>query len=153
MFICFDIETYERTPKLVTEVGFAILDTRDIRGIAPGENGLQWFPYIQGRHFRIKEYKHYRNKDFVKGWPAHFQFGESEFVGIKRIQEKCFEVMTPKAASGEHRKVVVVGHDVAQDIDLILTVDLDIYDLPGLLEIVDNQKLSQHRTRSLNTPG
>lgn len=61
--------------------------------------------------------------------------------------------MTPKKPSGEYRKVVVVGHDVAQDVDLILTVDIDVYDLPGLAEIVDNQRLQQHRKRFPNPQG
>lgn len=64
---------------------------------------------------------------------------KSEIIGIESIQSVCLEIMTPKAPSGENRKVVVVGHDVAQDIDLILTVDIDVYELPGLVEIIDNQ--------------
>lgn len=57
------------------------------------------------------------------------------------------EVMAPKVPSGEYRKVVIVGHDVPQDIDLILKVDIDIYELPGLLEIIDTMRLHQHRRR------
>lgn len=153
VFICFDIETYERIPKLVTEIGFAILDTRDIRGVAPGDDGKDWFPFIQARHFRVKEYKHYTNKDFVRGCPEFFMFGSSQTIGLDRVHETCLEVMTPKTPSGEYRNVVVVGHDVAQDVDLILTVDLDVYDLPGLKEIVDNQRMQQHRKRFYNPKG
>lgn len=75
VFICFDIETYERTPMLVTEVGFAILDTEDLRGIAPGKGAENWFKLIKGRHLRVKEYRHLRNGLYVEGWPDHFQFG------------------------------------------------------------------------------
>lgn len=153
VFICFDIETYEMKPKLVTEIGFAILDTRDIRVVAPGEDARNWFPYIQGHHLRVKEYKNYRNKRFVKGYPQFFQFGKSEIISVDSIRRACLEIMTPKAPSGDYRKVVVVGHDIAQDIDLILTVDLDVYELPGLLEIVDNQRMQQHRKHCPNTPG
>lgn len=153
VFICFDVETYERVPKLVTEIGFAILDTRDIRGIAPGEDGRAWFASIQARHFRVKEYRYYKNKEFVAGCPEYFQFGQSEIVGIEAIQRACWEVMNPKTPSGEYRKVVLVGHDVAQDIDLILTVDVDVDELPGLLEIIDNQRIQQHRKRFPNPQG
>lgn len=75
VFICFDIETYERTPMLVTEVGFAILDTKDLRGIAPGRGAENWFKLIKGRHLRVEEYRHLRNGLYVEGWPDHFQFG------------------------------------------------------------------------------
>lgn len=75
VFICTDLETYEKTPGLVTEVGFAILDTLDLRGVAPGEGAENWFKLIKARHLRIKEYTGYRNGHYVEGWPEHFQFG------------------------------------------------------------------------------
>lgn len=62
-------------PKLVTEVGFAILDTRDARDVAPGEGAENWFGLIQGRHLRIREYRHHRNHVYVEGCPDKFEFG------------------------------------------------------------------------------
>ncbi|KAF3770006.1 hypothetical protein M406DRAFT_248006 [Cryphonectria parasitica EP155] len=145
VFICVDIETYERIPKLVTEVGFAILDTRDIRGVAPGKGAENWFPLIQGRHLRIKEYKQYRNRTYVRGCPEHFQYGVSEFVGIDGIEKTCVEILTPKdPATGKPRNVILVGHDIHQDTELLFVIDVDVHELVGLKEIVDNQKLQQH---------
>lgn len=78
---------------------------------------------------------------------------KSEIVGIEKVGKVCKEIMTPKTACGEYRNVIVVGHDVAQDIDLILTIDIDVYDLPGLVEIMDNQRMQQHRKRFPNPQG
>lgn len=76
VFVCFDVETYERNPGLVTELGFAILDTRKLIGVAPGPGAQNWFDLIQGRHIRIKEYSYITNTEFVQGCPNSFIFGQ-----------------------------------------------------------------------------
>lgn len=58
--------------------------------------------------------------------------------------------MSPKSESGQLRNVVVVGHDVKQDIQYLNTLDFDVYEMENLLEIVDNQKLHQHRSKFYN---
>lgn len=75
VFICVDVETYEKSPGLVTELGFAILDTQDLVGVPPGEGGQDWFKLIQARHLRIKEYSYMRNTEYVMGCPESFVFG------------------------------------------------------------------------------
>src|SRR5689334_21942416 len=74
-FVCVDVEAFEFNTNLITEVGFAVLDTEDIIGIAPGEDGRNWIAAMQGYHFRISEYTHLKNKKFVKGCPEKFNFG------------------------------------------------------------------------------
>lgn len=71
-------------------------------------------------------------------------------MGIEKIAGTCTEILIPKSPSGEPRKVVIVGHDVKQDIALLYSIDVDIYELPGLLEIVDNQRMQQHNSRYLD---
>lgn len=61
--------------------------------------------------------------------------------------------MSPKLPSGELRKVILVGHDVKQDIALLESIDFDVYEMRNLLEVVDNQKLHQHRHRFYNGQG
>lgn len=61
--------------------------------------------------------------------------------------------MSPKWPSGELRKVVCVGHDVKQDIALLKSINFDVYEMSNLLEVVDNQKLHQHRNRFYNGQG
>lgn len=61
--------------------------------------------------------------------------------------------MSPKSPSGELRKVILVGHDVKQDVAFLNSIDFDVYDMRNLLEVVDNQKLHQHRHRFYNGQG
>lgn len=68
-------------------------------------------------------------------------------MGIDEVEETCNRIFTPESLSGEPRKVVIVGHDVKQDITLLYNMDIDIYRLPGLLEIVDNQRMQQHNSK------
>lgn len=74
-FVAIDLEAHEFNQDKITEVGFAILDTRDLIGIPPGQNGDNWIGLIRGQHLRVKEYLHIKNKRFVQGCPEDFNFG------------------------------------------------------------------------------
>lgn len=84
VFICVDVEAYERCADIITEIGIATLDTKDIEMITPGkgfqantpaEFGKNWISKIRSRHFRIYENKHYNNSEFVSGCADKFEFG------------------------------------------------------------------------------
>lgn len=55
IFIAIDLEAWESPPRMVTEVGIATLDTRDLKNVAPGNVGKNWHSLIRGRHIRIDE--------------------------------------------------------------------------------------------------
>ena len=75
VFICVDVEAYERPPHPITEIGIASLDTRNIASVAPGLGGVNWTKLVRARHFRINEHKHLQNSDFVSGCADRFEFG------------------------------------------------------------------------------
>lgn len=75
VFICVDVEAYERNNTLITEIGIATLDTEDLITLVPGEGGANWLEKIRTRHFRINEYKHLNNTEFVDGCANRFEFG------------------------------------------------------------------------------
>jgi hypothetical protein len=105
VFVCVDVEAHERTHD-TTEVGISTLDTNDIKGIDPGDNGENWRRYINTRHFRIKEFAHLVNKDFVEGCPDKFQFGESEFINQKDVVQaiaSCFRLEPKEQAREQDR--------------------------------------------------
>lgn len=75
VFVCVDVEAYERDSKLITEIGIATLDTRDLKDVVPGELGKEWMTKIRARHFRIKEHSYLNNTEFVAGCADRFDFG------------------------------------------------------------------------------
>jgi hypothetical protein len=75
VFVCVDVEAYERNNSQITEIGFATLDTEDLKSLVPGEGGTNWLSVIRARHFRINEYKHLKNTEFVDGCADRFEFG------------------------------------------------------------------------------
>lgn len=96
IFISVDVECYERGHHIITEIGVATLDTKDLHGLAPGQGGVAWMKKIRVRHFRIKEASHLANSDFVSGCADGFQreFGVTEWVSIKDAREavaSCFK--------------------------------------------------------------
>jgi len=75
VFVCVDIEAYEKNSRLITEVGVATLDTRDIKSVPPGKQGTNWMSKIRARHFRIIENAQLHNHEYVKGCADKFDFG------------------------------------------------------------------------------
>ena len=106
VFISVDIESYERDHNKITEIGIATLDTEYLNGVPPGESGVDWMGMIRSRHFRIAEYAHLVNRDFVAGCPNKFEnkFGAaSEWISIKEAPQviaSCFR--HPFSAHGQY---------------------------------------------------
>lgn len=72
---------------------------------------------------------------------------------MDRIERVCTRILSPRDADGKPRKVVVVGHDVKQDIGLLFGIDVDIYAMRGLFDIIDNQRLQQHNVKFKDPQG
>lgn len=95
IFICVDVESYEREHKAITEIGVSTLDTADLISCPPGEGGTNWMGKIRSRHFRIRENSHLVNKDFIAGCADRFEkrFGTSEWISIDdapKVVASCF---------------------------------------------------------------
>lgn len=82
IIISLDVEWNELCKSQVTELGISALDTLDLVGIAPGPQGKNWTEHIRSRHYRVLEYRHVVNTQYVAGCPAKFEHGESEWVGL-----------------------------------------------------------------------
>lgn len=74
-FVSVDIEAWEQSTNVITEVGLAILDTQDTINVPPGRDGYGWFPLIKSHHFIIEEHKYKINYKYVHGCPEQFNFG------------------------------------------------------------------------------
>ncbi|CAI6329073.1 unnamed protein product [Periconia digitata] len=160
IFICVDVESYEKAHHLITEVGIATLDTRDLSGIPPGNDGKNWRPLIRARHFRIQEYSHLVNSEYVSGCPDRFDFGRSEWVRLAdaaAMTAECFKEPfcgTNWAGTSdmklEERNLIFLGHDAQGDIRYLQTLGFDAMALPNMLETQDTATMYRVWRRELN---
>lgn len=155
VFVCVDIESYERAHHKITEVGIATLDTRDLIGVAPGQDGAEWRKMIRARHFRIKEHAHLVNYEFVAGNPERFDFGKSTFVALNDVVDAVAACFRPpfgvhystyhdEIASlmdgvdlGEKRNIIFLGHDTVMDIRYLQELGFDAMSLENMVEPLD----------------
>lgn len=182
VFVCVDVEAWEKDHSVITEIGVSTLDTNDLARLPPGEGGKNWMTAIRPRHFRISEYKHLMNQDFVAGCPDRFEkeFGSSSFISIKeapQIIASCFR--EPFSASYKmkthenivsdsllealnqpdpqaKRNIILVGHDIRSDIDYLKQIGYDVSNLPNLLEAIDTAdmfKALKHEQQSRSLGG
>ncbi|RYP92663.1 hypothetical protein DL770_001176 [Monosporascus sp. CRB-9-2] len=151
-FVCVDVEAYEMNADLVTEVGLAVLDTDDIMDVAPGKNGENWFAKIETFHFRIKEYSSIVNSQFVQGCPDSFAFGNSDFVSLKDIAQEVGSIIGDNASSDE-RAVILVGHDIAQDLAYLQKVGYNPWRVPHIVDEIDTKSMFQRLERSQDGRG
>ncbi|KAI1384562.1 uncharacterized protein F4822DRAFT_366897 [Hypoxylon trugodes] len=141
-FICVDVEAWETANDVITEVGLAILDTEDTMKIPPGEDGRNWFPLIKSRHFRIREHVNKVNYKFIHGCPHLFDFGESEFVSAQDTAKKVGSIIGDNE-SQDKRPVVMVGHDIAQDLKYLLKIGYNLWCVPQILDEMDTKSMFQ----------
>ena len=177
VLIAVDVESFEHNHSLITEIGISTLDTLLLSRLAPGATGEGWHKAIKTRHFRVKEYVHLNNRDFVDGCAERFEFGESEFVSIKdaaAVVENCFRsacttstAMTAAAGTGKHgtklgvqvgkkfpeRRLILVGHDTQVDISYLRALGYNPLDNPCLLETLDTSALYRTFKRESNPRG
>ncbi|KAF9889100.1 hypothetical protein FE257_008077 [Aspergillus nanangensis] len=147
VFISVDIESNERCHTQVTEVGISMLDTRDLVGVPPGQEGGQWRARVKSRHLRVREYNHIVNHIYVAGCPERFEFGESEWVSETGLGGTVLGYFRPAESAGEGglgrgaRNLVLVGHSTATDIEYLRKMGVRVDQAPagtaGFIEIVD----------------
>jgi hypothetical protein len=163
VFICVDVESYERAHHKITEIGVATLDTLDLVGVAPGKDGEEWRKKIKARHFRIQEHRHLTNHEFVHGHPDGFDFGSSTFVSLKEAPTHvaaCFHPpfgahpsnTTEEELAGitmrgfglvENRNLIFLGHDTLTDVKYLQQLGYDPIKVENIIEAVDTAKMYQ----------
>jgi hypothetical protein len=144
IFVCVDVEAWERNNDVITEIGVSFLDTQDIAAVQPGQDGENWARKINTQHFRIDEYAHHVNHQFVLGCPDKFEFGKSEFISVKdaaKVVAACFQLASWHQTSLEPRNLILVGHDIAHDIAYLRKIGFDVMTLPNLYDRIDTSVL------------
>ena len=94
VFVCVDVEAWEVSHNIITEIGVSTLDTSDLIDIPPGNQGEEWIKKIRSRHIRINGTEDKGNFKFVSGAPDKFRFGQSEWYSKEdaaNVVDDCFE--------------------------------------------------------------
>ncbi|KAM0436789.1 hypothetical protein ACHAPT_002500 [Fusarium lateritium] len=151
VFICVDVEAIERPPNPISEIGFAILDTRDIKGTDPGDCGRGWWSKIKCHHLRVKEYAGLRNYRYVKGCPDAFNFGKSTFPTKAKTKNAIMAVVNPYLK--DSRNIAIVGHDINQDIKYLKSLGIEVDALANSYPPIDTKDIHQSWTNSTNGRG
>lgn len=145
VFIAIDVEAFEYATQKVTEVGIAVLDTRELPAF-PNASASEWAEKIRTHHHIIQEHRHLRNKRFVKGCPENFMFGESNvtpLIKMRDILKLAFTPADPSAGENCLRNVVLVGHDVRGDLNWIAKLGYSIRTTNPPIGLVDSQKIAK----------
>lgn len=167
IIIAIDVEAYEKSQGIITEVGVSTLDTRDLQGTAPGENGTNWHQFIRGRHFRVIEHQNYVNGEFVAGCPEKFDFGTSEWVSLKdmpSVLTQCFHepFSKPQASNdqdptkedpNQRRNLVLLGHDIGADIQYCHKLGFSVLGRGNLISTLDTKNMYQAYTHDPSPRG
>jgi hypothetical protein len=125
IIIALDTEWYEHAPRDITELGFTVIDTKDI--------GPQFGPWdilnrMQVHHVRIQENAHMINKKYCPGHPNDFEFGTTRFMTKAVAAQAFLEIFSPRYADGTLKPVIFLGHAVrgdAEQLKRLLGVDMD----------------------------
>lgn len=172
VFVCVDVEAYERAQHKITEIGIATLDTRELIGLTPGADGVEWSKKIRARHFRISEYRHLVNRDFVHGCPEKFRFGKSTFVSLQEAAQHiadCFHapfgahdsngagtaytLAADQHGAEERRNVVILGHATAGDIRYLQKLGFDPTKVENIIEALDTAVMYRAWRREQQSTG
>ncbi|KJK65073.1 exonuclease domain in DNA-polymerase alpha and epsilon chain ribonuclease T and other exonuclease [Aspergillus parasiticus SU-1] len=144
VFICIDVESNEYHHKQITEVGISILDTLDLVGMSPAEDGAHWRAKIQSRHLRVEEYAHHVNQHFVAGCPGNFDFGASEWVSANDLGaavQNAFQIPSSSSSTHAPRHLILVGHAVSSDVQYLRQIGVRMERKPegtaGFIGMVD----------------
>lgn len=172
VFVCVDVEAYERDHNKITEVGIATLDTRELVGLAPGADGVEWSKKIRARHFRIQEHRHLVNRKFIQGYPDNFRFGQSTFVPLRKAAQhirECFQapfgaldsnstkttnpLPADPSRAEEQRNLIFLGHAPEGDIRYLRKIGFDPTSMKNIIETLDTAVMYRVWRREQQTPG
>ncbi|KAK7744372.1 hypothetical protein SLS62_010227 [Diatrype stigma] len=151
-FVSVDVEAYEKNADIVTEIGLSVLDTDDIMDIPPGEDGENWFSKIKTYHLRIAEYSYIVNREYVEGCPYMFRFGESEIVPLREVARRVGSIIGD-SASEDKRPVILVGHDLKNDLAYLQKIGYQVWRVPQCHDEVDTSCMYRRLERAQNGRG
>jgi hypothetical protein len=142
--VAIDVEAAEENHAIITEVGIATLDTRNLRILTPGVDplGSHWFDRIKGQHLRTAENLAVRNQ-FTGGDPSQFDFGESDIIptnSLNKTVTAALKIPDPNNP-GSFRKMVLIGHDISADLNFLSVVGFGPDEKAMVIDTLDTQRM------------
>ncbi|KAF2091367.1 hypothetical protein K490DRAFT_31204, partial [Saccharata proteae CBS 121410] len=135
IFIALDLEAWEFDHRIITEVGIATLDTRDLTSADPSDPN-SFLRHVKASHFIIKNHEKHVNRKFVRGCPRMFHFGTSKKVLLHQMVDHL------DAAFITARKMVLVGHDLKGDIKYLNDLNFSPTAARTVVAQLDTQKIA-----------
>lgn len=175
VFVAIDVEAWEMDHNRITEIGIATLDTANIPSVdklpalSMADIDLDTFKCEDGvritratvisdlikcRHLRISEHKSMRNGTYVSDAADKFDFGESEWVSLADVPAILGASMRFYDEDGNKRKIILVGHDIKQDMAFLRVAGYDVWNIKDL-EVMDTTSMHKavcdiHESRGLS---
>ncbi|KAI5853492.1 hypothetical protein BZA05DRAFT_418276 [Tricharina praecox] len=174
VLVAIDVEAWEQDHNQITEIGIATLDTAlipsaaelpalsladmdmaniDYDNPAPKTRASVINELIKCRHLRIHENRSLRNGIYVSDAADKFDFGESEWVSLGDVPAILGESLRFFDENGNKRNVIIVGHDVKQDLAYLRITGYDVWNIKDL-EVMDTTAMYKavndvHESRGL----
>ncbi|KAG5928092.1 hypothetical protein E4U42_001252 [Claviceps africana] len=142
VFVSIDIEVLEEEPRSITEVGIAVLDTRDIRDRDAGPGGILWWEHVKAHHLVVRQYASHVNHKYVQGCPDKFRFGQSIFPNEWDLTDTLTAILDPYTRDAES-DVLLVGHGVQCDVRYLAGAGYDVAQALASVDEIDTQILHQ----------
>lgn len=153
VFICIDCEAFEHDQKKITEVGVAVLDTKDLAATKPGEHGAGWIAKMQYAHFRPTEYVMQVNRRFVKGCEDKFAFGDTAWIHLRdaaKVMARIFQCPSRLSEAAkfnvdlpdDKRNVVFIAHGISNDDAYLAQLGFKLSQAENTVRQVDSQRVA-----------
>ncbi|KAK0882374.1 hypothetical protein LTR87_003898 [Friedmanniomyces endolithicus] len=153
VFICIDCEAFEHDQSKITEIGVAVLDTRDCADLWLGADEQQWIEKIQYAHYRPVQYADLRNKNFIQGCAEGFNFGSTAWINLedaKPILRRIFKYPSQLHQAGDlstplwdcRCQTVFVAHGASNDTAFLRKLDFDMESDGQVSLTVDTQRVA-----------
>nr|OQO15380.1 hypothetical protein B0A51_17297 [Rachicladosporium sp. CCFEE 5018] len=157
VFICIDCEAWEFDSQEITEIGVAVLDSRDLsqapsQAREPAQAYDNILTKIKFAHYRPVEYALHGNKRHVPGCPEAFGFGTSTWIKLGDGAKILSRIFTDPARLAEaadfttdytfgSRPIVFVAHGPGGDIAFMQTLGFDLKKAHNIAAHVDTEKV------------
>jgi len=127
VFLCIDTEFHNR---LISELGFAALDTAALGQSPAGWRAEKWFSLIQTSRFVLKDAHHSKNVQ------RHCRFGRTQIVNMANLK-RHIEVLFERWHKAD-RDIVLVGHALPGDLaNIRFTLGHSMTSFPGVVATLD----------------